>query len=157
MFTSIAGMILVFIVFRLSYADSLNVPDFAKSIRQKELTKQTARKFTKKWFLEYWHGERSPYYAWLTWSFAILFLFIAPLEFIVLAIKNPSFFTEDTNLSQVQWDTSTLINIYNIFATVILWKCSKNASNFWKYLIRAIVIASFLIVFWGIVNPYFKT
>jgi hypothetical protein len=45
------------------YIASKNWSDSERTIRTKELHKQTAPTFSKEWFKEYWHGQRSPFYA----------------------------------------------------------------------------------------------
>jgi len=50
------------------WIDALNISPSAKRVHLKEFYKQTEKIFTSDWFLEYWHGQRSAFYAWFTWS-----------------------------------------------------------------------------------------
>ena len=49
----------------VSYINALKISDKAKQVHLRELRKETPPKFTQAWFLEYWRGDRSVYYAWL--------------------------------------------------------------------------------------------
>src|SRR5215211_482381 len=51
------------------WIDKANISDAAKAVHLKEFNKQTAPRFSKAWFFEYFLGQRSAFYAWWTWVF----------------------------------------------------------------------------------------
>ena len=119
------------------WIDALNLPAAAKNVHLKEFNKQTERKFTAKWFREYWQGQRSAFYAWLTWSFIGAIIVNITLDGIAALFISPS-------MQESWFDILTLIigTIYSFFASVILWRCAKNSTRFYKYFARLIALAN---------------
>lgn len=107
-----------------------NLPESAKRIHQKELEKQTGSLFSKRWFLEYWNGERSVVYAWLTWPVngGILIKTLLFLE---------SFFNASIQVSNIM---ETIYILYIPFSLLIVWKCANNSNKYNKFLSRLVIL-----------------
>lgn len=144
----------------LAYVNNMKVSETAKTVHFKEITKKTEKKFTKKWFLEYWHGDRSACYAWWTWSVGIaalvklvLFLMFSILLLFVNLSTNAinhepaTLNTLGNNLLFIAMEM--LFLAYFIMASVILWRCAKNSTRFWLFFARFWAI---LVVVVGIIN-----
>lgn len=117
------------------WLDKLNLSPNAKKVRLKEITKQTEKIFTRKWFLEYWQGERTAFSAWFTW------LLIGD-NLINIVIHSTIY------LIASHWTFPVILAIFCIFAHLIyeilafimLWKCAKNSTPFNKYFARFLVV-----------------
>ncbi len=127
----------------LAYVNRMKVSETAKTVHFKEITKKTAEKFTKKWFLEYWHGDRSACYAWWTWSVGIAAVAKLGLFLILPLIVNLS--TKVMNHEHAELDsagkllfiaTELLFLAYIIMASVIVWRCARNSTRFWQFFAR---------------------
>lgn len=121
--------------------NKLNVSPAVKAVRLKEFNKQTAKIFTKAWVLEYWRGERSPWYAWWTWMFlgrllvAVVF-FLLTIYVLGVNIHN------DIKLAL---PFEIAFAIYTLLCSVILWRCSKNALS-WQRTLMSKGLAIYFVV-----------
>lgn len=113
-----------------------NISVEARNVHTKELHKKTHTKFTLNWFLEYWQGERSAFYAWFTW------LFIGQVIIAVIGIVLLVIFLKPTNLADLNIPISVriLFILYSLMGSIILWRCAKNSTRGFKYFARAIAI-----------------
>ncbi len=124
-----------------AYVESLNISPSAKAVRLKELNKQTAKIFSAEWFLEYFRGDRTAFYAWWTWFFIGRMAFVPiflPLRLIQQAQEGaPSL---AFIISVIVADL--LFVLAQLLASVILWKCARNSTPFFKFFAK----------FWALVS-----
>lgn len=152
-FVAIALMVLAIYLLRYkgkntdtsAYVNTLNIPEFAKTVRLNELNKKTAPKFTKAWFLEYWQGKRTAFYAWSTWFVigAIALRAITAAFGFLLGYASVSFSPLKLSPQAITIFGSLfdLINLcYLMLASVMLWRCANNSSLFFKYFSRLFVV-----------------
>lgn len=122
------------------WLNNLNLPPEAIAIRRKEINKQTAKIFTKAWFLEYWRGQRSPFNAWFTWLFVGRFItkliFFVPALALTPALASSSPLTSPYPLATIS--LLIVVILYTLMSAIILWKCAKNGR--YIYLVRTISI-----------------
>ena len=100
------------------------------------------------WFYRLWQGEerliKAFYEAHLFWLliFTIYYIFLQPKILVRLPI------TLEQALTYVMIPSLIIINIYNLFSLVAIWRCAFNVQNkAWGFIARiyALIILSFLI------------
>lgn len=115
-----------------------SLPPETQKIHLKELYNETASRFTAAWFLEYWHGKRSAFYAIITWCFImpVVFYAISTFIYVIIQILYP------TNGALIVYAYSLVIYLY--FIPIIIYRCTNNSPPSWKYIIR-IMLTLFII------------
>lgn len=116
------------------WLDKLDLSPSAKSVRLKEINKQAEKIFTRKWFLEYWQGERTALSAWLTWIFLGGIIMRVVLMLSLLKIAEHWFLVV----------LLIIVFMYKILSSIILWRCAKNSTPINKYFARTIAVLNVL-------------
>lgn len=131
--------------------NNLQISEIAKQFRIRELKRETATRFTKKWLLEYFRGERSALSAWFTWLFCFRGIFFVALF---------SLFTPIFDLGHlVPISLFAVIVLFMIIFTFIgafvLWRCSKNSTRIWRSISRIYCLITILSLFIFIIANVF--
>ncbi len=109
-----------------------NLPAEAQKIHLKELHNETATRFSWAWFLEYWHGKRSAFYAIVTWFFVMPVAVYVILTCILAVAENYL-----NKWVIIVYAYCMIIFLY--FVPTIIFRCTNNSPPFWKYTIRVLL------------------
>lgn len=112
---------------------SRDISPTAKSNLLKEIRQENSTLFSKNWFLEYWQGERSIFYAFFTWFFCVPFI---PRW--IFGLIGDSIYQSYALYDSHLFDTlvAGLFMAYFALVFVIIWRCSNNSRTVMKWIMR---------------------
>lgn len=114
----------------------------AQAVHRKEWKKQTSKKFTLAWVKEYLSGQRSAFYAYLTWGLVLPGVFCLTIGLMaVLIFPDVTMITTPENYPVLGIAES----IYKIFASYILLVCAANSTVFFRYVANVIAYGAILL------------
>ena len=119
----------------VKYIEQRAISDEGKKVVLNELYKRTSKKFTIAWFLEYWQGKRTLFYAFWLWAFIVPSI-VRLLYFIVMyAVDKHYTVHSPMSLSELLIDIT-----YFLIPLVIVWRCGNNATVTWKVISRIYLV-----------------
>ena len=90
-------------------------------------------------FKEYWQGPQTAISAWFCWLFCLPLLFVLSAAFFQhsqLLSSHRHFLTKYLITNQNIMALVICYYLYYILASVIWWKCARNSTTFYKYVVR---------------------